>query len=705
MQTYLIRQIAFVVLAASFAIDAVADTEWVIAPTTPPTNSIASAKLGGAISLDEALSRLQTLKKSPSGNSNLDSIVLRFLPGTYRISNPIVLDAGNHAAQEQHISFAGPADKSAIISGGKVLAHAGHVSDPEVLKRLAPEARNNIVQFDLRAEGITGYGEMVPQGFNQLQLGYGQEELMPGSLELFYRGKPMTLARWPNTVFAKVEGAPPDGASEKRSFHLSTSNLGKLAHERDLMVSGYLAKDWAFESLPVESVDPATGTLWIKQPGPKLGIKNGQRYFIQNALSELDQPGEWYLDRASGILYFWPPAPLNPGDVEVSTAASLLITKGKNNIHVAGMTFEMARGDALNIHGGSGIVIEHSTIRNVGGRAAIVDGSDNHLRDLDVYDTGEGGVYLWGGNRKTLQLSGLSVEDSRFRRYARLSRTYRPAIQLGGVGASAIGNVISDAPHNAIMFFGNDHLIAYNDIFDVAKETGDVGAIYASRDWTARGTVIRNNYLHDIHGPGLQGSRGIYLDDQTSGILVKGNLFVRVDRPVFIGGGRDNVVQHNVMVSSSPAIHVDARGLTWQSAETQSEASGGYRNKLAQVPYDKPLYSDRYPHLAGILNDEPGAPKYNVVKGNLVVGGVPLDIDKPSTKFISAGTQLDPASAHFTNASAPTKGILPSDFSLDANSPALSAGFTQLPLANMDCVIERWRQADLGHQSASCALQ
>lgn len=695
MQTYLIRQIAFVALAVLFTIDAVADTVWVIAPTS----TITSAKQGSAISLDEALSRLQQLKKSSSGNSNLDSIVLRFLPGTYRITNPIVLDAGNHAAQEQHISFSGPADKSAIISGGKVLAQAGHVSDPEVLKRLAPEARNNIVQFDLRAEGITDYGEMIPQGFNQLQLGYGQE-LMPGSIELFYRGKPMTLARWPNTGFVQVEGA-----SEKRSFQLKSPNLGKLASEHYLMVAGYLSADWAFETQPVESVDPATGTLSIKSPGTKLAIKNGQRYFIQNALSELDQPGEWYLDRASGILYFWPPAPLSPGDVEVSTSSSLLITKGKNNIHVTGITFEESRGDALVIHDGRGVVIEHSTIRNVGGRAAIVDGKDSHLRDLDVYDIGEGGIYLWGGDRKTLQPSGLSVEESRFRRYSRLTRTYRPAIQLGGVGASAIGNVISEGQHNAIMFFGNDHLIAYNDIFDVAKETGDVGAIYASRDWTARGTVIRDNFLHDIHGVGQLGSSGVYLDDQTSGILVKDNLFVRVNRPVLVGGGRDNVVHHNVMVASSPAIYVDARGLTWQSAETQSDAVGGYRNKLSNVPYDKELYSARYPHLAGILGDEPGAPKYNDVKWNLIIGSVPLEIVEPSTKFVTVGPEIDPASAHFTNASAPTKGILPSDFSLDANSPAVVAGFTQLPLANMDCVIERWRQADLGHQSASCALQ
>ena len=701
----MIRQFLWFVLVAALNNESLAsDTIWLISPS--PQAGFASTdtgnpeKHGNVISLDEALRRLQALNINSQVSQPQDSIQLQFLPGTYRITTPVMLDAGNIAAHEYKISFSGPSDKSAIISGGKVLDRASPVTDPVILKQLSPEARSNIVQYDLRVEGITDFGVMLPQGFNQLQLGHNQE-LMPGSLELFYRGKPMTLARWPNASFALIGGAVDNN---KYSFRSDSPHLEKLAGEDDLMVAGYFSADWAFETFPVASVDTDKGTIWIKSPGPKRGIKDGQRYFIQNALSELDLPGEWYLVRPTGILYFWPPAPLNPGEVEVSVAPSLLITKGINNLHVTGITFEESRGDAIRILNGNGIVIEHSTIRNTGGRAALVSGSNSQLRDLDVYDTGEGGIYLRGGDRQTLQPSGLTVEQSRFRRYSRLSRTYRPAIQLGGVGAIAIGNVISDAPHNAIMFFGNDHLIAYNEIFDVAKETGDVGAIYASRDWSARGTVIRNNFLHDIHGPGLHGSRGIYLDDQTSGVTVKGNLFVRVDRPIFIGGGRDNVIQNNVMIASSPAIHVDARGLTWQSAETQTDAVGGYRDKLSAVPYDKSPYSTRYPNLAELLNDEPGAPKYNDIKWNFIVDGAVLDIDKSSLKYVTVGPQITPGNAYFKSEPKAFSEIQPGDFRLEENLPALRQGFKQLPLNNMDCVTERWRRLDRGLSASRCSL-
>ena len=30
-----------------------------------------------------------------------------------------------------------------------------------------------------------------------------------------------------------------------------------------------------------------------------------------NVLEELDQPGEWFMDRHRGMLYFWPPEPLS----------------------------------------------------------------------------------------------------------------------------------------------------------------------------------------------------------------------------------------------------------------------------------------------------------------------------------------------------------------------------------------------------------
>ena len=155
-------------------------------------------------------------------------------------------------------------------------------------------------------------------------------------------------------------------------------------------------------------------------------------------------------------------------------------------------------------------------------------------------------------------------------------------------------NRIDDGPHSAIVFGGNDHLIEGNHISRVVTETNDAGAIYTGRDWTTRGTVIRNNLLQNIT-PRLVGTvsvKGVYLDDQASGTTISGNVFANVSRAVFIGGGRDNVVEHNLFVASSPAIFADNRGTTWQREQTQ-DARGTLRANLRRVPATGELYRSR----------------------------------------------------------------------------------------------------------------
>ena len=51
---------------------------------------------------------------------------------------------------------------------------------------------------------------------------------------------------------------------------------------------------------------------------------------------------------------------------------------------------------------------------------------------------------------------------------------------------------------------------------------------------------------------------------------MRGNLFERVAESVFIGGGRDNLVEDNKFIDTATAIHLDARGKTWQKEMTNS---------------------------------------------------------------------------------------------------------------------------------------
>ena len=164
-------------------------------------------------------------------------------------------------------------------------------------------------------------------------------------------------------------------------------------------------------------------------------------------------------------------------------------------------------------------------------------------------------------------------------------------------------------------FLGNDHVIEMNEIHHVCKETGDVGALYTGRDWTQRGNTIRHNFIHDLAGPGTVGAIGVYLDDCYSGTHVYGNVIHKATYAILIGGGRDNTVRNNIVSHARVGIHISTR----EVGDLTDLKSNTLAKRLAAIPYKEPPWSERFPELVGILDDDPGVPKGNVIERNLVV--------------------------------------------------------------------------------------
>ncbi len=167
----------------------------------------------------------------------------------------------------------------------------------------------------------------------------------------------------------------------------------------------------------------------------------------------------------------------------------------------------------------------------------------------------------------------------------RWDKTYKAGIYLTGVGGLLSHNVITDAPHNGILFSGNNHVIEYNRIERVALQSNDVGAIYTGRDWGLRGNIIRYNLLQDINSV-FGNFHGIYLDDGGSGITVYGNILHTINGfAILSGGGRDNHMENNVIVAAE-------RGALLTDRRVQA--------KLNNVFYDSG-YPDSW-NLLGKLN-------------------------------------------------------------------------------------------------------
>ena len=368
----------------------------------------------------------------------------------------------------------------------------------------------------------------------------------------------------------------------------------------------------------------------MRPPGAD-GYAKGQRFYFLNVIEELDAPGEWYLDRASGALYFWPPEEPREGEVTVPLLdAPMIAFGGASHVTFRGIAFENARGGGVTVAGGSGVMIAGCAFRNFGCTVLDVEGGEkNGVRSCDIHDVAAGGIILRGGDRKTLTPAGNYAENNHIHDYAVRLKTYHVAVEVTGVGNRVAHNLIHDAPHIGIFLWtstmGNDHLIEYNELHTLAKETGDVGAIYlCARDFTMRGNIIRYNYVHDLLGPGLWGVQGVYLDDLTSGTTIYGNVFSRAGRGCLVGGGRNNTVENNVFVECSPAMHLDARALGW--AKSWFEGQSRWRELMEDMNYRNPPYSVRYPELLTLPDDEPAVPKYNRFIRNVSYGGKWLDL-------------------------------------------------------------------------------
>jgi hypothetical protein len=637
-----------------------AATNLVEGATTPkPAGSVNLA--AGNLALRDVISVLNASKAQ--AGTNVDSMDIVLSAGVYRLASTLTLTPDSSWSTTP-ITISGPPGGSAIITGGHVISNFTPARDAASLARLPTSARGSVFVADLKQNGITNLGTFQRHGMDI--------PVTPAPIELFFRDQPMTLARWPNTGFATIASLP-DGPSGL-TFTVAGGHTAAWQAEPDLQAMGYWARDWADTTLALQSVD-ASGNITIAPPLPEYGLAVGQRFFIQNALSELDQPGEYYVDRASARVYIWPPAAMAYGDVTASVVDSLFVVNNALNMTIQNLTFDTARGDGLQLLAGGKITVDHVVFRNMGNRGAVSNAGSSGFSNVTVENTGEGGLTIYGGNRYTLVPGQSFVTNSTIHDYARRTRAYRPAISVSGDGDTITGNTLYNGPHAAIIFAGNDHIISNNEIHDVVSETADSGAIYTGRDWSARGTVIADNFIHDIGVPAKPGATmGIYLDDQTCGITIERNVFSRVNQAVFIGGGRDNLVSDNLFANSSSAILVDSRGLSWQKA-VSDDPNGVFRAELAAVHYDQPPYSIHYPPLVQILTDMPGAPLNDLFRRNIVISGTPLSADAGAQQFMATEQMFGPEDVVFAKAMSDTARTTFADFALAPSSPAIAAGF------------------------------
>lgn len=517
--------------------------------------------------------------------------------GTYGQSEALVFGKQDSGTADRPIVYRAKEGEVVRLTGARALAAAwfSMVSRHSAAwTRLDPASRGHVCAVNLREHGITDFGILRPGGFRQHSV---------AGLELVIDGRPMTLARWPNAgqPLARTVSAP----STTRII-FSGERPERWTEAKDGWLHGLWNTAWADFHVPIASINPATHTINFGEPPAQFGTGANHPFYAYNLLEELDQSGEYYLDRDEGVLYLWPPGDLAASTLEVTMLEdNLLEVDGAEHLAFRGLVLEASRGPLLQIAGGRAVRLEDCLLRAGGEYAASVNGTDCGLDHCEIVDCGEDGVLLGGGSRASLTLGRNFVSNCRIRRVARINWTYHPAIDFtGGCGNVASHNLIEDLPHAAILFTGNNHRIEYNEIRRVCLLTSDAGAIYSGRDWGYRGNVIRYNFIHDVRSEMEgQGTQGVYLDDCMSSAEVFGNIFYRIDGgAIFCGGGRDNVMRNNIIAYCRIAHYngdfargfiTDKPGSSWNFLERL--ASDG-------IEYQKEPWASAYPGCAAIPN-------------------------------------------------------------------------------------------------------
>lgn len=573
--------------------------------------------------------------------------------GEYR-TNGLVFDACDSGTEAFPIVY--EAEGKAIINGGVTLKGPAFMPLTESERaRLHGDAKEKVVRFDLTTLGLTraDWGEICALGSHGSAKLYDNAILSPMWCELFFNDKRCNIARYPDEDFLFTEepvrggdaleptGLPKQDPKEWYARRNPLGDIRKIDKETALRVQswkslenvwlyGYPKYGWADDSTPVLSVNPETCEMETQYVS-MFGIKPHAPYYFFNVFEELDAPGEWFLDRENGILYLYPPSDLASAEILLSiTTDNLIRFDGASHITLKGFTFLSTRNDALNLTGDDNTV-DACEVKNIAGNAMIVTGSRCTVKSCHIHHTSRGGVLISGGDRNTLTPSGNIVENNHIHHIAEIFRTYNPGVRIDGVGCVVRHNCIHDSAHMAIGFSGNEHVMEFNEIYEVCKIADDSSAIYAGRDYTTCGNTVRFNYFHDMKSDADShiGIFGMYCDDNLGSCTIFGNVFLRCQSALLLHGGHDMVFKNNLIVDSCPKSHYSIRFHRYGYCEDLLP-DGSHWAKMNQLPWQGEVWSKAYPHLAEYVTWDvetvQNCPHYCAIENNIIINHKPIDV-------------------------------------------------------------------------------
>ena len=504
-------------------------------------------------------------------------VTVSIAAGTYELGEPLKFGPADSGTKDHAVTYAAAGKGKVIVSGGR---------------RITGWKR--------------GEGKLWTAAVADVKAGKWHFR------QLFVNGRRATRARTPNAAAA---GSYLKLADATLSKDLKTYQMGlpsghvaawKNIGDVEIVIHG----NWAINRKRLASADAKSGTITLAPPHAKAIPWNtptrGRFCYLENALEMLDRPGEWYLDRTTGVVTYWPPdgqdmtaahvvAPVLKRLVEVVGTAA----KPVRNLHFGGISFEHTAWPlpAGGYHGIQACHFSTAGPKPPGRRWGTIEPAifctfaDNvSFTDGAVAHTGGSGVYFSDGSLNCrvignhvhdvaangIMLAGPN-DEKLVPKNNRICNNYVHATGMEYFGSCGIWagyvqgttiahNLVHDTPYTGVSVGWQwnpkptackKNLLEANHIYDVMKKLADGGCIYTLG--FQPGTVLRGNLLHDVHRSahthGGAPNNGIFVDEGSKGFLFERNVIYNTHgQPVRFNQCRRewHTWKDNVMGARSP---------------------------------------------------------------------------------------------------------------------------------------------------------
>ena len=580
--------------------------------------------------------------------SKRGGVTVYFRGGTYSLDKTLTFTEKTSGLDEKNLVFFSNYNDEKVVFTGSLAVEGKHfkpADDPVFNKKASEIARPYIKSVDLKALGFKDFGTFTASS----------------RPTLYVDGAEYTIARWPNganTSMAQYTGKDAEFGVKNKGYQATSSELGaagsgtggfafKYSNPRpsrwedtgNIWMYGYWYQEWTKEHQHVTEIDTRNQIVYTED-GLSYGGKyvKGNTFYWYNILEELDQPGEWYIDDKTGMLYLYPVAEITDDTLVqvVTTPVSLLTTSGTKYTVINSINFDMGKVAVDYLNDSMYNLVQRCHVKNITDYAlratsAMYCGFVCNLVEapssIQIYGASGNSNDLWGNPRRTGNFA---------------QNNYCKRIQNSGRGNVMSHNILNGSQGMSLYINGGGELICeYNEVVAGPDEQLDAGCVYVNGGASNYGQIVRYNYLNKQTVKMRSAPYCVYLDDISSGMFVYGNI-LREGR-TFLHGGQYNTIYNNftfacgdnfnAMTNSDNYKLSAQRWDGWVLKDTRyTSGQPGHYNLYWMdrypyiyewhsrlIPHRYDFYSEGYDIENDPFGEQTGAPQDNVYVNNVFV--------------------------------------------------------------------------------------